>query len=307
MITYIDGDLFRSPARVLVNTVNTHGVMGKGIALQFKQIYPEMFREYRDYCENGIFRVGNLHLYKTSHKWVLNFATKQHWRKPSKVEYIADGLKAFVKQYARMGVTSVAFPALGCGNGGLDYEQQVKPLMEEYLNKVRIPVLIYPARSRMEPPENEDIINTIEWLRSEPASLPFDEVWRDVSALLEQRTDFHTSANSNPYSVRVQDNSPSITILSSGHVYRIGSEELLEFWQKLRDHGLIHRGIAPDHYRVSYLMPVFEQLPYVQRVLVSDSARRLKTKPAIGLQVVPIPSKDDQTEGTLFGSPIHAI
>ena len=96
MITYVSGDLFESPARVLVNTVNTVGVMGKGIAKEFKILFPEMFQRYRELCETRQFNIGNLYLYKTPHKWILNFPTKKHWRSPSRPEYIEEGLRKLV-------------------------------------------------------------------------------------------------------------------------------------------------------------------------------------------------------------------
>ena len=99
MITYVVCDLFRSPARVLVNTVNTVGVMGKGIAKDFKLIYPDMFRQYQRICEMGSFNIGDLWLYKTPNKWILNFPTKRHWRQPSDPKYIEDGLRKFVEMY----------------------------------------------------------------------------------------------------------------------------------------------------------------------------------------------------------------
>src|SRR5687767_12603836 len=122
MLTYVVGDIFRSPAAVLVNTVNTRGVMGKGLAKDFKALYPEMFRRYQELCENGKLDIGKLFLHRTSGKWVLNFPTKRDWRHPSKVEYLEAGLKAFVDGYARNNITSVAFPQLGCGHGELDWE-----------------------------------------------------------------------------------------------------------------------------------------------------------------------------------------
>ena len=97
MLTYLRGDLLSSPAQVQVNTVNVVGVMGKGIALQFKNKYPEMFKSYRQICEKHLFDVGNLYLWKSSKKWVLLFPTKKHWRNPSKIEYIESGLKKFVE------------------------------------------------------------------------------------------------------------------------------------------------------------------------------------------------------------------
>ncbi|MFH1086302.1 MAG: macro domain-containing protein, partial [Chloroflexota bacterium] len=117
MILYVTGSLFQSPAQVLVNTVNTVGVMGKGVALEFKRLYPDMFAEYRRLCETGQLAVGKLWLYRSPNKWILNFPTKEHWRNPSRVEYVETGLDAFRRNYSRMGIRSIAFPPLGCGNG----------------------------------------------------------------------------------------------------------------------------------------------------------------------------------------------
>ena len=119
MITYVACDLFLSPARVLVNTVNTVGVMGKGIAKRFKQIYPDMFERYQQLCEGDAFDIGELWLYKTPNKWVLNFPTKRHWRQQSRPEHIEQGLRKFGDTYHVLGITSVSFPLLGCGNGEL--------------------------------------------------------------------------------------------------------------------------------------------------------------------------------------------
>ncbi len=143
MINYVSGNIFESHARVLVNPVNTIGVMGKGLAKEFKKIYPEMFQQYQSLCEKKMFTVGQLWLYKTPHKWVLNFPTKKHWQQPSKIEYIEAGLQKFAKSYAEKGITSIAFPTLGCGNGELDWETDVHPLMKKYLNKLPIKVYIH--------------------------------------------------------------------------------------------------------------------------------------------------------------------
>lgn len=143
MITYCQGNLLFSHAQTLVNTVNCVGVMGKGIALQFKLQYPEMYRDYRDACHSGKIRVGSLWLWNAPTHLIVNFPTKQHWRYPSQLPWIEDGLKAFVGLYKAAGVTSVAFPPLGCGNGGLDFPSQVQPLMEQYLAPLPIPIEIY--------------------------------------------------------------------------------------------------------------------------------------------------------------------
>lgn len=143
MLTYTSGDLFQSPADVLVNPVNTVGVMGKGLAREFKRRYPDMFAQYRAMCEAGEFKIGDLWLYEGSDRRVLNFPTKVHWRSPSKPGYIEAGLRRFRVEYPAWDVRSIAFPALGCGHGELDFETQVRPLMEQYLTNLPPDISVY--------------------------------------------------------------------------------------------------------------------------------------------------------------------
>ncbi|MEP6984827.1 MAG: macro domain-containing protein [Chloroflexota bacterium] len=143
MITYLATDLFQSPAQVLVNAVNTVGVMGKGIALEFKRQYPEMFKQYQVLCKNGEFDMGQLWLYKSPQKWILNFPTKRDWRDKSRIEYVETGLKRFIEIYESESITSISFPRLGCGLGGLNWENEVRPLMEQYLRPLPIDVVIH--------------------------------------------------------------------------------------------------------------------------------------------------------------------
>ena len=142
MIKYIEGDIFSTPAQTIVNPVNTVGVMGKGLALDFKKRYPEMFNRYKKICEMKQLTTGKLMLYYAPDHWILLFPTKEHWRNPSKLEYIENGLAAFVKKYSDKDIQSIAFPKLGCGNGELNWED-VKPIMEKYLSNLNIDVYIY--------------------------------------------------------------------------------------------------------------------------------------------------------------------
>ncbi|TDW11826.1 O-acetyl-ADP-ribose deacetylase (regulator of RNase III) [Breznakia blatticola] len=142
MLTFVQGDLFNSPAKVLVNTVNTVGVMGKGIAAKFKKEYPDMFSKYHYFCKNNMFDIGKLYLYTESDKWILNFPTKKHWRNKSEYEYIEKGLEKFVDTYQEKGITSIAFPKLGCGNGGLDWNI-VREMMINYLSNLPIDIYVY--------------------------------------------------------------------------------------------------------------------------------------------------------------------
>ena len=141
MIEYIEGDIFESPAQVIVNTVNTVGVMGKGLALSFKQRYPQMFEKYKLACEKHQLTIGKLMLFYEADHWLLMFPTKENWRNPSKLEYIEKGLMKFVQTYAEKNITSIAFPRLGCGNGELNWAD-VKPIMERSLKKLPIDVYI---------------------------------------------------------------------------------------------------------------------------------------------------------------------
>ena len=143
MISYKSGNIFTSELQVLVNPVNTVGIMGKGLAKHFKTRYPVMYDNYKIVCDNHSLKIGNLHLFRAEDKWILNFPTKAHWRGKSKVEYIEAGLKHFVSIYKDESIESTAFPMLGCGLGGLDWDFQVKPLMEYYLTDLGIPIEIY--------------------------------------------------------------------------------------------------------------------------------------------------------------------
>ena len=128
-------NIFDSQCQTIVNTVNCVGVMGKGLALEMKKRYPDMFEKYKDFCNKGLIDVGKLWLYKHSdEKWILNFPTKKHWKNPSEYEYIEDGMIKFVETYKERGIKTVAFPMLGCSNGGLD-KDIVLQIMTKYLIK----------------------------------------------------------------------------------------------------------------------------------------------------------------------------
>ena len=143
MITYKNGSIFTSDMQVLVNTVNCFGAMGKGIALEYKTLYPDMYKKYRKFCLNGQLRIGQLYLWSNGINHVLNFPTKNHWKQDSSVHILEQGLINFVNTYKKRGVKSIAFPQLGCQNGGLNWDNQVKPLMEKYLSNLDIPVEIW--------------------------------------------------------------------------------------------------------------------------------------------------------------------
>lgn len=141
-LVYLKGNIFSSPAEVIVNPVNVFGVMGKGLAAEFKRRYPAMFKRYKKFCDNKSFSVGQLFISREADYSVLLFPTKKHWRGGSKLEYVEAGLKKFVDTYGQKGINSIAFPKLGCGYGGLKWED-VRPLMEKYLRELPIDIYVY--------------------------------------------------------------------------------------------------------------------------------------------------------------------
>lgn len=137
------GDIFDSSCTTLVNTVNCVGVMGKGIALDFKKKFPKMFGDYVNRCQNDELKPGVPYFYLNDDGTsILNFPTKDHWRSPSKLSYIIEGLDWFVDNYENAAVKSIAFPPLGCGNGGLSWSV-VGPIMYKKLADLPIQIEIY--------------------------------------------------------------------------------------------------------------------------------------------------------------------
>jgi O-acetyl-ADP-ribose deacetylase (regulator of RNase III) len=141
------GNLLEADAEALVNTVNCVGVMGKGLALQFKQTFPENFRQYQQACRNEEVRPGQMFIVPTGRldnpRYIINFPTKRHWKNPSRLEDIKTGLQALVAEAKRLDIHSIAIPPLGCGNGGLDWSR-VAPLIESAFAELpEVKVLVF--------------------------------------------------------------------------------------------------------------------------------------------------------------------
>jgi O-acetyl-ADP-ribose deacetylase (regulator of RNase III) len=164
MIEDARGNLLQADAEALVNTVNTVGYMGKGIALQFKQAYPENFRTYAQAVRRGEVQPGRMLVvptgFVTNPRYIINFPTKRHWRGRSRIEDIEAGLESLVTEIKRLRLRSIAIPPLGCGNGGLDWSD-VRPRIERALEKVPdVRVLLFAPRGA---PAAEDMPIRTRW------------------------------------------------------------------------------------------------------------------------------------------------
>jgi O-acetyl-ADP-ribose deacetylase (regulator of RNase III) len=153
MIKYLTGNILDSRAQALVNTVNTTGIMGKGIALQFKKAYPNNYKSYSVASKNKEVVVGKMFVTTDSNissgeKYIINFPTKQDWRKPSEYIYIEDGLDDLINVINKNQIKSIAIPPLGAGNGGLKWEK-VKKIIEEKLGSLGIEIFVYEPTSQI--------------------------------------------------------------------------------------------------------------------------------------------------------------
>lgn len=155
MIVDGTGSLLAADAQALVNTVNTVGVMGKGIALQFKRAFPANYTVYRAACERGEVMLGAMFVHDRAvagrHRYIINFPTKGHWRSSSRLVDIETGLADLVRVVAELGISSVAVPALGCGNGGLEW-RDVRPLIESaFADLPDVTVTVFPPHGAPDP------------------------------------------------------------------------------------------------------------------------------------------------------------
>ena len=142
MITFETGDILSSSAQCLVNTVNCEGFMGKGIAYQFKEKFPENNKYYVSACKSGKFSVGNILFFIENNKIIANFPTKDKWREKSQYSYIENGLNSLLQGVVTKNISSIAIPPLGCGNGGLDWNR-VKAMITEKFQNISVDVIIY--------------------------------------------------------------------------------------------------------------------------------------------------------------------
>ncbi len=268
MITYTKTNIFESNAQVLVNTVNTIGVMGKGLAKEFKRLYPNMFKSYQKYCEKNMFIIGKLQIYKTSNKWVLNFPTKINWRDASQLEYVEKGLQKFVEQYQKQGIQSVSFPMLGCGNGGLDWESVIKPLMHKYLRNLPIDIFIHIAGKDEFTPEHKNQKEIDSWLKNEPYYLSSIEFITHLKQHYSQLINSYSNEKLNLFievSQEKIDEEDAFCIVSKEIKLCITYATLSNIWKTLKSGGILQKNmLSQELANYSNMVMLFlSQLEYI--------------------------------------------
>ncbi|WP_051906425.1 MULTISPECIES: macro domain-containing protein [unclassified Sulfurospirillum] len=286
MITYVRTNLFESNAQVLVNPVNIVGVMGKGLASDFKRLYPEMFHAYQKYCESGHLSIGKLQLFKTSNKWILNFPTKLNWRNPSKIEYIEQGLQKFVDNYERLGIQSISFPMIGCGNGGLDWDI-VKEVMERYLKKLPIDIYIHTSKKDDLKPEHESSKEIETWLKSEPSYLSSKEFLIHLKERFGKLIPEVINGMEMSFEIKYEkDQNDSYFVLKTeNNKFYLSESELSSIWMVLRRGGLLLKQMLPQELAKNYLIVFLflSQLDYLSLTRIDGK----NNEEEIGLRILP--------------------
>lgn len=260
MIEYVDGDLFHSPATVLVNPVNTQGVMGKGLALAFKNIYPRMFEDYQKACGAGAFSIGQLMLFREADYSILLFPTKKSWRQPSRLEYIEAGLEKFVRVYESLGISSIAFPKLGCGYGDLDWAE-VQPLMERYLSSLSIPVYIYVAGGFVPLPQAE-VKGKAKSRLTAARDMSFAGLLLEIKGTLSfSLVSYELPLQDTMWQLSWQDDE---LLMMRGEVScRLGEREMFQLWDDIRKDGVFAEG---EEISQKIFYAFLEKLGYLDRI-----------------------------------------
>lgn len=254
MLQILKSSIFESPAQTLVNTVNTVGAMGKGVALGFKTRYPAMYKEYKQLCDQRELTIGSLHCWRSPGRLVLNFPTKTTWKRPSKIEYVEAGLNTFVRAYKKFGITSASFPPLGCGNGQLSWDE-VRPLMLHYLWNLDIPIFIHDWHNHGQiEPEHKSASARV-------APFTYSEFMEDLRAImLENKGRFRTMSGE---AFCAQFNNNLVEIFVNDRLV-IPEDLLIDAWVALRMNVLTAQGFGAELYE--YLIPIVKELPYVLMV-----------------------------------------
>lgn len=262
MIEYIEGDILDSPAQVIVNTVNTVGVMGKGLALSFKKRYPDMFESYKKVCEKHQLTIGKLMLYKEADHWILLFPTKENWRNPSKLEYIEKGLMKFVSTYAEKHITSIAFPKLGCGNGELDWNL-VRPLMERYLKPLPIDVYIYLGINNDDIPEHREQQKTMKWLKENAKDMSFDGIIDDLT-MLSPLVPYSFDYNGIKYFFSYDN---GIIIENDNIKIQVAENDFFAIWDEIRNQSVFR---IPENNEIELVYALLFSLGYLSAIKIID-------------------------------------
>jgi len=284
------GNLLTQDVDALVNTVNTEGIMGKGIALQFKKAWPAMFKDYEAACKRGEVAVGHMHVWATGSltgpRYIINFPTKGHWRARSKLVDIENGLEDLTRLIRKLGITSIAIPPLGCGNGGLDW-REVEPRILRSLHPLADTVDI-----RIHPPTGAPIA------AEQPSREPAPKLTPARAALLALMREYERVTFEPPTLVEVQKlayflqvNGEALRLAFSAAVYGPYADDLRKSLRAMEGHFITGFGDGS--------LPITEAEPIQVRPEIYDGLDGyIASHPATAARIHSVLSKIEGFEST---------
>lgn len=266
MLITVETEIFHSPSRVLVNPVNTAGVMSSGISAEFKRFFPDAFSHYRSLCEAGRMEPGRLFIYQADYRTVLHLPIKRHWRMSSTAEIVESGLQKLAAVWADQGIHALAIPRFA--EGELDWDSIIRPMLEIYLAPLPIPVYLH----HQSVPDTRRSIKQIDQFVNRPSQrLPFSRVWKELGRIVRRTYAQVTTGDGNPFTVAYQDgtryNRLVITPANEGSI-GVSMASLAELWDMLQ----ISRMLLPSQFPsglelvAPYLLPLLAKLEYVRIV-----------------------------------------
>lgn len=274
MIIYVQDEFFYSPARVLLNPVNTVGAMGGDIAGDFKRFYPDMYAQFQALCQRDALDIGQYFFYHTAHKSILNLPIRKHFRANPRLEYIQAGVQKIASTYADVGITSLAMPALAWDE--LDWEAEVRPILEGILGALPIMVYIYLPSAGHDKNRNLRLIRN--WLHGTPQPIAFDAFTQHLIKLAEKTSHwrtFNTQATFRlKYAPRQQGDYKRhhFKITPSQHPPIFLSDNALrDLWRYVQRVGYVLGDYLPNGLdaHADYILPILAQLPMVQTVTLA--------------------------------------
>lgn len=266
MLITVETEIFHSPARVLVNPVNTAGVMSSGISAEFKRFFPDAFSRYRSLCEAGRIEPGRLFFYQADFRTVLHLPVKRHWRTASSAEIVESGLQKLAAVWADQGIHALAIPRFA--EGELDWDAVIRPMLEIYLGPLPIPVYLH----HQPMPDARRSIKQIDQSLNQPSQhVQFSRVWKDLGRIVRRTYGQFSTGNGRAFTAAYQDgtryNRLVLTPDGEGSI-GISAASLSELWDTFQSARLLLPSQFPSglEFAAPYLIPLLAKMEYVRVV-----------------------------------------
>lgn len=289
MLTIVYGDLLMSPARVLVNPVNTVGTMAGDLGEDLRQVYPAMFAEYQRLCEADQLNIGQVMLYRTPHKWILNLPVKRHYRANVRLDAVESGLRRIATLYAEQHFTSISLPAAELCDSPSD-QPALMGLLRSYLGT--LPIMVY-AHLPADPPLQEarhNITTLARWLHGTPQHVSFETFWRGIASIVRRHPEMTTLEDDQPFAAtfRRDEANPrlmSLKLIRDEQTTFIPQTLLRDLWQYVLLAGYAHPRHLPGGLDAvgEMIVTLLSKLSYMRPVRLQPSDQAA----AVGLHYIP--------------------